>query len=59
MTVLGWVFHLAGVVLRGVAAVRVPWANMFEFSLTGTALIIATFLAASLRVRLVSTSAES
>lgn len=52
LTVLGWVFHLAGVVLRGVAADRVPWANMFEFSLTGTALIIATFLAVSLRVRL-------
>jgi ABC-type transport system involved in cytochrome c biogenesis permease subunit len=32
LTVLGWVFHLAGVVLRGVAADRVPWANMFEFS---------------------------
>lgn len=52
LTVLGWVFHLAGVVLRGVAADRVPWANMFEFSLTGTALIIGTFLAVSLRVRL-------
>lgn len=52
LTVLGWVFHLAGVVLRGVAADRVPWANMFEFSLTGTALIIAAFLAVSLRVRL-------
>ena len=35
-----------------VAADRVPWANMFEFSLTGTAMIIATFLAVSLRVRL-------
>ncbi|GAB6858018.1 c-type cytochrome biogenesis protein CcsB [Microbacterium xylanilyticum] len=52
LTVLGWVFQVAATVLRGVAADRVPWANMFEFSLTGTALIIATFLIVSMRVRL-------
>jgi cytochrome c-type biogenesis protein CcsB len=32
------------VVLRGIAADRVPWGNMFEFSLTGTALITLIFL---------------
>lgn len=52
LTVLGWVLHVAATVLRGIAAERVPWANMFEFSLTGTALIIGTFLAVSIRGRL-------
>lgn len=42
--VLGLVVHVAATVLRGVAAERVPWANMYEFSLTGTALIVAVFV---------------
>lgn len=52
LSVLGWVFHVAAAILRGIAADRVPWANMFEFSLTATALIIGTFLLVSIRVRL-------
>ncbi|MGN7191013.1 MULTISPECIES: c-type cytochrome biogenesis protein CcsB [unclassified Curtobacterium] len=44
MTVLALVLHVAAVVLRGIAADRVPWGNMFEFSLTGTALITLIFL---------------
>jgi cytochrome c-type biogenesis protein CcsB len=48
LLVLGWVFHLGGTVARGVAAERVPWANMFEFGLTATALIVAVFLGALL-----------
>lgn len=44
MTILALVLHVGAVVLRGIAADRVPWGNMFEFSLTGTALIIAIFL---------------
>lgn len=44
MTVLALVVHVGAIVLRGVAADRVPWGNMFEFSLTGTGLIIAVFL---------------
>jgi cytochrome c-type biogenesis protein CcsB len=31
-SVIAFLFHLAGVVLRGLAAHRVPWANMYEFS---------------------------
>ena len=31
-SVLAFLCHLAGVVLRGMAAHRVPWANMYEFS---------------------------
>ena len=44
LTIIGWVLHVSGTVLRGVAAGRVPWANMFEFSLTMTAIIIGVFL---------------
>ncbi|MGB3909563.1 MAG: c-type cytochrome biogenesis protein CcsB [Pseudolysinimonas sp.] len=52
LTALGWVLHLAAAVVRGVAAERVPWANMFEFSLTGTLLIVAVFLVVSRRARI-------
>jgi cytochrome c-type biogenesis protein CcsB len=45
LTILGWVLHVAGTVLRGVAAHRVPWANMFEFSLTASAIIVGVFIA--------------
>lgn len=41
---LGLVFHLVGTVLRGVAAERVPWSNMYEFAMTGTLLIAAVYL---------------
>ncbi|MDX2377589.1 c-type cytochrome biogenesis protein CcsB [Microbacterium sp. LRZ72] len=44
LTVLGFLFHLGGTVGRGIAADRVPWANMYEFALTGTLLIVAVFL---------------
>jgi hypothetical protein len=36
--------HLAGTILRGVAAGRVPWANRYEFALTGAVLIVAVYL---------------
>jgi len=44
LTVIAWVLHVGAVVFRGVAAGRVPWANMFEFTLTATALIVGVFL---------------
>lgn len=44
LTVLGFLFHVGGDVLRGIAAERVPWSNMYEFALTGTMLIIAVYL---------------
>ncbi|MDQ1548643.1 MAG: hypothetical protein QOD27_301, partial [Microbacteriaceae bacterium] len=43
LTVVAWLLHVAGTVLRGVAAHRVPWANMFEFSLTASAIIVTVF----------------
>ncbi|WP_434809835.1 c-type cytochrome biogenesis protein CcsB [Microbacterium sp. bgisy189] len=44
LTVLGFLFHLAGTVLRGIAAERVPWSNMYEFALTGMLLVVAVYL---------------
>jgi cytochrome c-type biogenesis protein CcsB len=44
LTILGWILHVVGTVLRGVAAGRVPWANMFEFSLTASAIIVGVFI---------------
>ena len=35
-----------GVVLRGIAAGRVPWANMYEFSISGAFLILLVYLTA-------------
>ncbi len=33
LTVLGAAFHLASVAIRGIAVDRVPWGNMYEFTL--------------------------
>lgn len=51
-----WALSLAtlvltvGVVLRGIAAGRVPWANMYEFSITASLLILLVYLTA-LKIR--------
>lgn len=52
LTVLAFVFHLAATLTRGFAAGRVPWANLYEFAMTGTLLIIAVFLAVLVRIDL-------
>ncbi|AJM78164.1 c-type cytochrome biogenesis protein CcsB [Rathayibacter toxicus] len=49
LTVLAFVLHVAATILRGIAANRVPWANMYEFSMTGTLIIVGVFIAAQLR----------
>ena len=43
-TTLGLAFHGVGLLLRGLAAGRVPWANMYEFTVVGTFVAVATFL---------------
>jgi cytochrome c-type biogenesis protein CcsB len=48
LTIAAAVFHLVGTVLRGVAAGRVPWANMYEFTLTATFMIALVFVIAQL-----------
>ena len=44
LTVIAWLLHLAADVTRGLAAGRVPWANMYEFALTGTLIITSVYL---------------
>lgn len=44
LTVLAWILHVGGAVLRGLAGGRVPWANMYEFALTGVAVILGVFI---------------
>jgi cytochrome c-type biogenesis protein CcsB len=49
LTWLGFLFQLVATVLRGVAASRVPWANMYEFAMTGTLVIVLVFLIVNLK----------
>ncbi|MFC5502568.1 c-type cytochrome biogenesis protein CcsB [Lysinimonas soli] len=44
LVIIGWVVHLTALVLRGLAAGRVPWANLYEFAMTGTAIIVGVFI---------------
>ena len=46
LMILGTALHAAGVVLRGISASRVPWANMYEFSITGALFVVFIFLVA-------------
>jgi cytochrome c-type biogenesis protein CcsB len=41
----GALIHGAGVVMRGIAASRVPWANMYEFSISGSFVLVFIYLA--------------
>src|SRR5690606_9021369 len=43
------VLHLIGVISRALATQRVPWANMYEFATTSTAIVMVAFLAFSVR----------
>ncbi|MFI8778812.1 c-type cytochrome biogenesis protein CcsB [Brachybacterium paraconglomeratum] len=43
------VLHLIGVITRALATQRVPWANMYEFATTSTAIVMVAFLAFSVR----------
>ncbi|WP_170027222.1 c-type cytochrome biogenesis protein CcsB [Planctomonas sp. JC2975] len=49
VTIVGFSTHLLADLFRGLAAGRVPWANMWEFSMTGTLIIVGIFLLANLR----------
>lgn len=44
LTILGFIFHAAATILRGIGAGRVPWANMYEFSLTATLAAVLVFI---------------
>lgn len=45
MMVLGFLLLFAGVIARGISAGRVPWANMYEFSITGALTLTGAYLA--------------
>jgi cytochrome c-type biogenesis protein CcsB len=44
---LGTILLIVGVVLRGISAGRVPWGNMYEFSITASLAVMCTYLAIS------------
>ena len=50
VTGIGTLVLTTGVVLRGIAANRVPWANMYEFSISGALLILMVYLT-SLKIK--------
>jgi cytochrome c-type biogenesis protein CcsB len=52
LSILAWGLHLVAAVLRGIAADRVPWANMYEFAMTGTLLIVTVYLIVLTRIDL-------
>jgi cytochrome c-type biogenesis protein CcsB len=52
LMIVGAALHETAALLRGVAAGRVPWANMYEFAMTGTLIMVLVFLVALTRVDL-------
>lgn len=51
MAVVACVLHTSGVVMRGVATQRAPWANMYEFAMTSAAGVMLVFLLFAARRR--------
>nr|WP_283774763.1 c-type cytochrome biogenesis protein CcsB [Brachybacterium equifaecis] len=49
MAAIGAVLHVGAMVLRGIATQRVPWGNMYEFSMTSSAMIVVVFLLFAIR----------
>ncbi|GAA4522981.1 c-type cytochrome biogenesis protein CcsB [Brachybacterium paraconglomeratum] len=43
------VLHVLGVLARAIATQRVPWANMYEFATTSSALVMVAFLVFSIK----------
>ena len=44
LTVVGFLLSVAGLVLRGLAAGRAPWGNMFEFTISAMVFVVAAYL---------------
>lgn len=49
LTWLAIALHVAGVVARGTSAHRAPWGNMYEFAVTGSAVVALVFAITLLR----------
>jgi cytochrome c-type biogenesis protein CcsB len=44
LVIVGWVVHVTALVLRGLASGRVPWSDLYEFVMTGTAIMVGVFV---------------
>lgn len=51
LAAVGTVLQLLGVIMRGIATERVPWSNMYEFTMTGAGVVMLMFLMLSTRVK--------
>ena len=49
LTVIAWALQLSGVVLRGVAAGRFPWGNMYEFVTAALLFVVTIYLVLAMR----------
>ncbi|MGJ3508917.1 c-type cytochrome biogenesis protein CcsB [Enemella sp. A6] len=49
LTTVAFVFHLVGVVTRGLAGDRFPWANMYEFITSTLLFVVAAYLVGAVR----------
>ncbi|MEU5973755.1 c-type cytochrome biogenesis protein CcsB [Streptomyces sp. NPDC047315] len=45
LTALAWILQAGGVITRAISVKRVPWGNMYEFSITFGAVAVGTYLA--------------
>jgi cytochrome c-type biogenesis protein CcsB len=52
LTVIAFILQFVATILRGIAASRVPWSNMYEFALTGTLVIVSVFLIVNIKADL-------
>lgn len=52
LTWLAFALHATGVLARGLSAGRVPWGNMYEFSITASLAVAAVYLAFERRYKL-------
>jgi cytochrome c-type biogenesis protein CcsB len=57
LAILGTLILAASVVMRGIAAARVPWANLYEYSITGALILMMIYLVSikSQEVRMMGT----
>jgi cytochrome c-type biogenesis protein CcsB len=52
LTAVGWLVHVAEVVTRGVAVMRMPWGNMYEFSSAICLVAVTAFLVLTYQKRI-------
>jgi cytochrome c-type biogenesis protein CcsB len=52
LTCLGALAHLTAVISRGIAAHRVPWGNMYEFTIAGTCIVALAYVLLYARLKL-------